>query len=113
MLISPTSEKVSPPGTDFLQAKKKLNCYKLKNASVCVQLNCYTGHDDSVFRDHLREFEAKMSACEPEPEDQPGSPAETSPAAAAAGAPAQPGAEAGAAGAKAGPAGAKAAKPAK
>merc|ERR1719359_698028 len=69
MLISPTSEKVSPPGTDFLQAKKKLNCYKLKNASVCVQLNCYTGHDDAVFRDHLREFEARMMACEPEPED--------------------------------------------
>jgi len=69
LLISPTSEKVSPPGTNFMQAKKKLNCYKLKNASMCVQLNCYTGHDDTVFKDHLREFEARMMACEPEPED--------------------------------------------
>jgi len=80
LLISPTSEKVSPPGTNFMQAKKPLNCYKLKNASVCVQLNCYTGHDDTVFKDHLREFEARMMACEPEPEDinaAPGAPTPT------------------------------------
>jgi len=68
MLISPTSEKVSPPGHNFL-SNKKLNCYKIKNGDACVQLNCYTGHDDNIFRDHLREFEARMQSCEPEPED--------------------------------------------
>jgi len=69
MLISPTSEKVSPPGHNFMQAKKPLNCYKLKNGDACVQLNCYTGPDDTIFRNHLREFEARMQSCEPEPED--------------------------------------------
>lgn len=70
MLISPTSEKVSPPGQQFLSLKQKLNCYKGKGGDTCLQLNCYTGHDDTIFRDHLREFEAKMMNCEPEPEDQ-------------------------------------------
>jgi hypothetical protein len=71
LLISPTSEKVSPVGQQFMSLKKKLNCYKPKDGDemICAQLNCYTGHDDAVFRQHLHEFEAKMMACEPEPED--------------------------------------------
>merc|ERR1712224_842195 len=56
-------------GQNFLSLKKKLNCYKPKRGDNCVQLNCYTGWDDAMFRDHLHEFEAKMMACEPEPDD--------------------------------------------
>mmetsp|Transcript_99087 Transcript_99087/g.171776 ORF Transcript_99087/g.171776 Transcript_99087/m.171776 type:complete len:511 (+) Transcript_99087:65-1597(+) len=72
-LISPTSDSVQPPGQMFAPSghykTEKLNCYNPKNGDVCLQLNCYTGHDDAIFRDHLREFEAKMMECEPEPED--------------------------------------------
>lgn len=68
LLISPKNEKVSPPGQEFI-SDKKLNCYKLKDGDACVQLNCYSGHEDTTFKDHLREFEARMMSCEPEPED--------------------------------------------
>lgn len=73
-LISPTSEKVLPAGQQFQPDglgldKEPLNCYKGKDSPVCVQLNCYTGHDDTSFRDNMREFEAKMAECEGEPED--------------------------------------------
>lgn len=72
-LISPTSDSVSPVGQQFAPSghfkDEKLNCYNPKNGDVCLQLNCYTGHDDMAFRDRLREFEAKMQECEPEPED--------------------------------------------
>merc|ERR1719171_2706593 len=82
MLISPTSEKGSPPGQNFLPKNKHTNCYKMKGGDACVQLNCYTGHDDTAFRDHLREFEARMMACEPEPEDISPTPGAASPSSA-------------------------------
>lgn len=62
--------------------EKHLNCYKPKKGDVCVQLNCYTGPDDTVFKNNLREFEAKMMACEPEPEDLNPVPGAPTPAAA-------------------------------
>eukprot|EP00427_Karlodinium_veneficum_P010128 CAMPEP_0169076166 /NCGR_PEP_ID=MMETSP1015-20121227/8205_1 /TAXON_ID=342587 /ORGANISM="Karlodinium micrum, Strain CCMP2283" /LENGTH=327 /DNA_ID=CAMNT_0009135615 /DNA_START=90 /DNA_END=1070 /DNA_ORIENTATION=+ len=72
-LVSPTNETHNPPGHQFLSVKTKLNCYKAKGGDTCLQLNCYSGIEDSIFRDRLREYEAKMMACEPDPEDKPGS----------------------------------------
>merc|ERR1711879_239466 len=64
LVVSPTDEKVSPPGQKFLTSKNS-NCYKERGGSACVMLNCYSGGDDRVFKNWLREFEAKMLQCQP------------------------------------------------
>jgi hypothetical protein len=93
-LVEGNDASVFPDGG----SPNRVNCYKLKNkkklypswrlkkhatmaedsgetpedldlSGDCVQLNCYTGHDDSKFRENLHEVEARMLQCEPEPED--------------------------------------------